>query len=659
MTALLRVALFLWAAQSPAHALLDVPFMPQPPALCGGAAVSMVLRYWGHQDVFPQDFAPLVSQSDGGIFTGALVSAVRERGWTAVVLPGDNGRARLRAEIDQGRPVIALIQVAPGVFHYVVIAGSTDADVVFHDPARAPFRVLDWAAFDRAWAASGRWMMLVLPPANATARAVPAPEAGRDRTPCSALVDHAVDTALAGQMEEAEAELVAATRLCPSDPAAWRELAGLRFSQRRWPDANRWATVAARLAPADAYAWQLAASSRYLLGDTAGALDAWNHIGEPRVDAIAILGAARTPQPVISRIVGLEPRAVLTSSDFTRASRRLQDLPAAADGRLKYEPLGDGRARIDVMVDERPLVPSGWPALVRLGVQTAVRNELRLELSGALGAGELVAASWRWSANRPRVAVALAIPSPWFSGVATVETAWERQSYGSIVRERRRRSGVQFADWSTSWLKWTGGAAIDHFDDHGFAAIDAALHARLARDRVAVTVSSSGWIPLSSGRRLSTVAVAAAWRSTPETDRRGWSSSMEFRRASAAAPLALWSGAGTGQGRPALLRAHPLLDDGVVTGAAFGRELVNGTLEYSQPVGRAFGAVLAVAGFVDAARASHRSTGLGRSPLFADAGIGLRVRLPGGAGVLRADLAHGLHGGATTLSAGWVARWPK
>jgi hypothetical protein len=44
-------------AQAEAHVLLDVPYVSQTPELCGGAAVAMVLRYWGERDVFPQDFA--------------------------------------------------------------------------------------------------------------------------------------------------------------------------------------------------------------------------------------------------------------------------------------------------------------------------------------------------------------------------------------------------------------------------------------------------------------------------------------------------------------------------------------------------------------------------------------------------------------------------
>ena len=160
-------------AQVPARPLIDVPFVAQTPELCGGAAVSMVLRYWGQRDVFPQDFAPLVSKSEGGIFTGALATAVRDRGWQALVEPADAGTAqsRVRAEIDRGRPIIALIAVAPSVHHYIVIVGTTANEVVFHDPARAPFRVLDWATFDREWSGGNRWMMVALPPASASAPA--------------------------------------------------------------------------------------------------------------------------------------------------------------------------------------------------------------------------------------------------------------------------------------------------------------------------------------------------------------------------------------------------------------------------------------------------------------------------------------------------------
>ena len=41
-------------------ALLDVPFVAQTEALCGGASVAMVQRYWGAREVSAADFASLV-----------------------------------------------------------------------------------------------------------------------------------------------------------------------------------------------------------------------------------------------------------------------------------------------------------------------------------------------------------------------------------------------------------------------------------------------------------------------------------------------------------------------------------------------------------------------------------------------------------------------
>ncbi len=251
------------AAQEPRalHALLDVPYMAQPPELCGGAAVSMVLRFWGARDVFPQDFAPLITPSESGIVTTALAAAVRKRGWLAVVTTADdNGHARLRSELDRGRPMIALIEVAPRTYHYVVVVGATDREVVVHDPARSAFRVLHWPDFERAWTPTGRWMMLVLPSTGLPPGTSTVPdEASSGATspaqgPCQQLVASGVALAIGGDRERAEQALTAATGLCPRDAAPWLELAGLRFAQARWAEAERLARSAVRLAPADTYA---------------------------------------------------------------------------------------------------------------------------------------------------------------------------------------------------------------------------------------------------------------------------------------------------------------------------------------------------------------------------------------------------------------------
>jgi len=142
---------------------LAVPYFAQTEDLCGGAAAAMVMRYWGASDIYPDTFQPLVDRRAGGIATGALTSDLERRGWTAIAGPGD--AAEVSKELARGRPVIALIQDSPGRYHYVVVIGWSADTVTLHDPARAPSRVLDAARFDGEWAKSGRWMLLLLPPA--------------------------------------------------------------------------------------------------------------------------------------------------------------------------------------------------------------------------------------------------------------------------------------------------------------------------------------------------------------------------------------------------------------------------------------------------------------------------------------------------------------
>jgi len=271
------------------------------------------------------------------------------------------------------------------------------------------------------------------------------------------------------------------------------------------------------------------------------------------------------------------------------------------------------------------------------------------------------------------VTLGLALPSPeGLPGIVSVDGLWERQSYdttssshaASLVREERRRVGLRLADWSTSWLRWQAGTALDRLREYGhpdeagvaardYLALESALDVFLARDRLSLAASAEWWAPFAGGDRFAAGGLLVSWRSTDVLTVPSWSAVTEIAAASRDAPLALWHGAGTGQGRAGLLRAHPLLTDGVLTGPVFGRELVRGSLEYVRPVKRTHAGGLWIAGFVDAARAWHRLSGLGPSPLYVDAGIGLRVRGPGPGGAIRVDLAHGLRGGGTTLSASW------
>jgi len=142
--------------------VLDVPYVPQSEDMCGAAAVTMAFRYWGATDVRMSDFEPLVAGDGSGIAAPDLHRAVLEMGWEAVPFTGD--LKAVSDQISRGRPVIALIAVGSGRFHYVTVVGLLEGAVVFHDPAISPYQMMDTQDFGRAWAGSGYWTLLVLPP---------------------------------------------------------------------------------------------------------------------------------------------------------------------------------------------------------------------------------------------------------------------------------------------------------------------------------------------------------------------------------------------------------------------------------------------------------------------------------------------------------------
>ena len=392
-----------WAAPRATHdpvvsardgRLLDVPFLPQTEDLCGGAAAAMVLRYWGADRVQPDDFAPLVDRTRAGIAADVLTSDVRRRGWQALpfqAAAGD-GLAWIREHVDAGRPVVALIAVGPARFHYVVVVAATAGAVVVHDPARAPFRVLPRQEFDDAWAASGRWALLILPAApdgGSTPPIVPTPIRAvthattvvATTNACTPLVQEMVARAKAGDLSGAARGLETATALCPTAPDAWRELAGIRFLQSRWTAAVSLAARATALAPHRPRDGRSDSTTRARRG-TGHRGTGWRPAdpSQPR-RRVRVTGARRTRHPVVADALALPPRSRLTRDAFDRATRRLAALPAAAMTALRYRPMPGGQAEVEATIVERPLLPTGRLQLAGALARMAIQREARLDLS--------------------------------------------------------------------------------------------------------------------------------------------------------------------------------------------------------------------------------------------------------------------------------------
>jgi hypothetical protein len=342
----------------------------------------------------------------------------------------------------------------------------------------------------------------------------------------------------------------------------------------------------------------------------------------------------------------------------------------AAAARVRYRLAEGGLAEVDAIVHERPMLPRGVLPIAAAAGQALVLRELRLDVAGPTGSGELWSAAWRWWDARPRVAFRLAVPAPGrLPGVAKLEGSWERQSYATatvttasetsgIRQNDRRRAALSFADWATGTLRWEAGGALDRWGDDSHFSVDAALDVRFARDRLSIGVVTAAWAPLGSGRRFVRGDVSSAWRSTRDTIGPHWSAFAGLTGTSDAAPLDLWPGAGTGHARAALLRAHPLLDNGVIRGQVFGRRLAHGSVEYQHPLRTGLWGGVRLAAFADAAKAWRRMDDGRPSPLHVDLGAGLRVSVPGIGGTARVDLARSVRDGRVALSTGWQRQWP-
>ena len=194
-------------------------------------------------------------------------------------------------------------------------------------------------------------------------------------------------------------------------------------------------------------------------------------------------------------------------------------------------------------------------------------------MASPTGGGELWTAAWRWWERRPRLALGVEAPSP-FGGIWSLEALVENQTYGaagSEIKERRRGVMLNASDWTSGVTRIKAGAAVDRWDQDTTASLVAGVERTFAGGLGRAMVDGS---ILVRGLRASTFGVTSDWRSSHSRVGSVWSTRGGLTTTTSETPLALLPGAGTGQGREVLLRAHPLLHDGVVRGV-FGRRLVH------------------------------------------------------------------------------------
>jgi predicted double-glycine peptidase len=721
---LLALALAGPAGSEPATAgpTLTVPFLPQTDALCGGAAAAMVFRYWGHRRADVQQFEPLVDRRAGGIADTVLVDAVRRGGWNAVRLDGSVDA--IQEHIRAGHPLILLIADRPSRYHYVVAVGADETHVFLHDPTWGPSRRLEFSELLRVWRPTQFWTLLITPtdavrppsasfaggvgrkadsvqtteairlkpdpttgivgkpdlttgmrkpdPVNGTIRLKPDPtvETALKLDPantCDRLLDEALDEIDAGGVAVADEALGRVRQQCPTASGPIRELAGVRFSQERWQDAAALAEEALRHDANDPYSWDVLGSSRFIQNDTIGALQAWNRIGKPTLDSVQIAGLTRTRYSLVADVAGLSPNTLLTDRQLTLAGRRLQLLPDRLMTSVDYRQEADGFATVNVGIVERSRWPRGWIDWTAIGGQAVINREAAVAVPGKTGQGEVWGASWRWWAERPRVAASFSAPRAGrLGGVWRVDASWEAETYmrdgpNQPLREDRAHGSVSVGNWLTPSLRYEASTGLDAWDRTRRALFVGALaDRRFAGDRIAFVGGATYWSPTDTGSAFSAASIRGWFRSSANATGFVAIANVGVDMASRTAPLAIWSGAGEGRARPGLLRAHTLLHDGIIDGPVFGRRVGSATLELQRWLNRPAAPRIGVAVFADAADAAHRLTSSSGKAFQVDVGAGMRVRLPGTDSAIRLDYAHGVRDrAAQALTIGWSIAPPE
>lgn len=147
---------------------LVVPFFADDTDQCGPSVLASVLSFWGR----PATPAELKKEAYLAELKGTLpmdlLLAAKGRGMQARLY--DGGLEDVRAQIDQGRPVIAFINRGPRFLplgHYVVVNGYDDerGGFIVHSGLKENLFV-PRRAFMKDWDKTRRTTLLILPPAG-------------------------------------------------------------------------------------------------------------------------------------------------------------------------------------------------------------------------------------------------------------------------------------------------------------------------------------------------------------------------------------------------------------------------------------------------------------------------------------------------------------
>jgi surface antigen-like variable number repeat protein len=467
-----------------------------------------------------------------------------------------------------------------------------------------------------------------------------------------------------GRFEDAGRAFDAAIEKDPSRPEAWAERGGLRFLEKRYPEAARDLEIALRLRE-DAYTRDLLASALHLAGRSDEGLAVWNRLGRPVAGDVQISGLDHTLDRVARREVAVAGGDVLTLARVRETRRRLSEIGVFEGVTVRPVPRGDGRADLAVALVERHGFYQGPVDLaVDLGTNLLFER-VRPRYSNIAGRGISIGGQYRWEENRPDLSLQVEWPRPLGLGANLRVTAARGQQLYDLGEPLRGRSHGVDVSLRRVLGPGTVGQLVLRAHDRSFSRPDpdarpgdvVGLEAGLDRTLLETYRHrlDTGIRLFHAGRGLGSDVVFS--RATAHASYRAFLLPPEgslIERSVLAARLS-WGRGGNGTpidemfapgGSPEMelpLRAHPQTLDGTLGVSPLGRGLTLTNLEWRRRVFRSALAQAAVVVFYDGAWVSRMPGSGGRASLH-DVGAGLRIGL-GGVSILRLDYGHGLSDG--------------
>jgi|CXWL01.1.fsa_nt_gi tetratricopeptide (TPR) repeat protein len=144
---------------------LDVPFFSDDTDQCGPSALASVLGYWGKPALPALLREEIYRKNLKGSLTVDLLLAAQSRGLSAET--ADGGLTEVKKELDDGRPPIVFVNVGYRFYpigHYMVITGYDDARrILFVHSGLNRDQKISYNKFNRQWALTKRWALMIAP----------------------------------------------------------------------------------------------------------------------------------------------------------------------------------------------------------------------------------------------------------------------------------------------------------------------------------------------------------------------------------------------------------------------------------------------------------------------------------------------------------------